>query len=306
MQSTRWIYSASGLGAVMLWAGTIGVSRILTEAWGVLTTGAAIFLVAGSVGCAISLVGRGRRSGTEKFSLKYLLVCGGLFVAYMLFLYTAVALAPTNQQVLEVGVINYLWPVLVIGFSIPILHNRPRWFLPVGLLMGFGGILLGSLGGEIAGWGAFRENLRDNALIYLLALGAAVSWGLYSNLVRRWSPRDGHGAVPIFILGTGVLMGAMGLLWGTAPSWEPNLIGWLVLMAMGPTLSGYVLWELAMRKGSVVFCAAAAYLTPLLSTLITSLIHRVNPPPALWGGCILVITAAVVSKAGIRPPERGG
>jgi hypothetical protein len=60
---------------------------------------------------------------------RYLFGCGALFVSYEVALYLAVGLSVSDQQVLVVGLINYLWPALILLTAIPILRYRARPWL---------------------------------------------------------------------------------------------------------------------------------------------------------------------------------
>ena len=290
----------AGVGAILLWSSTVGVSRILTESLGAMTTGAAVYLLAGALGCAYVLISPTRRTKLRRLSRRYLFGCGGLFVFYTVCLYAAVGLASGRAQVLEVGVINYLWPGLTLVFSAAILRKRPRAILPLGVLMAFAGVVLVAWPPERRNWAAFEANFRANAWPYLLALACAVTWAMYSNLARRWAERAEGGGVPLFILASGLVMAAMSLLWREEPRWRLALVGALAFMATCPGLAAYVLWDLAMRRGNVTLSASAAYLTPLLSTGISCWLLGVLPPASLWVACGLVVGGALLCKLGIR------
>jgi hypothetical protein len=61
--------------------------------------------------------------------LSYLVGCGLLFVTYTVLLFLAIGLARGRQQVLEVGLLNYLWPALTILLSVVLLNKRARLLL---------------------------------------------------------------------------------------------------------------------------------------------------------------------------------
>jgi drug/metabolite transporter (DMT)-like permease len=103
----------------------------------------------------------------------------------MVSLYVAIGLASSRQQVLEVALINYLWPALTLVFAVPILRKKARAWLFVGIFIGFTGILFSMLP-ESFSWILFADNVKANWLPYLLASVAGVTWALYSNLSRLW------------------------------------------------------------------------------------------------------------------------
>jgi drug/metabolite transporter (DMT)-like permease len=63
----------------------------------------------------------------------------------------------------------------------------------------------------------------------------------------------------------------------------------------GMTATAYVWWDLAMRRGHVIFVAACSYFTPLLSTVVSCLYLGVRPGHTLWIGCGLLVGGSLVT-----------
>ena len=114
----------AGFIALVLWGTAVAVGRSLTEKVGGITAIAFIQLIGGTLGCAYLLYTRRLISNLKKLSSSYLLWCGVLFAAYMFFFYSALGSAVNRVQVLEVGLVNYLWPTLTLLLSVPILGNK--------------------------------------------------------------------------------------------------------------------------------------------------------------------------------------
>ena len=288
-----------GILSIVLWSTTIAFSRSLAEQLGTLSAAAGIYLLGGAAGCAYLLLGRGRIAAIRRLSAGYLLVCGSLFVGYTVCLYLAIGLASGRQQVIEVGIINYLWPSLTLVLSVPILHHRPRPTLPLGLAAATAGVVLAMLQGGAFRWSVLAENLNSNRLPYLAALIGAVLWGLYSNLSRRLGGRDGGGAVPVFILASGVLLAAMRLASPETSHVSARAVVELIFLSAGPCLTAYVCWDIAMRRGRIVLVASLSYLIPLLSTIITCAYLGVAMGVGLWLACFLVIGGAWLCNGSI-------
>jgi drug/metabolite transporter (DMT)-like permease len=290
-------YTLSGFLAILCWSSTVAFSRALSEALGPLTTGALIYTLGGLLGLAAA----SRQPGGLRLLLgmpkRYLLVCGGLFVTYMLLLYLAIGLAVSRAQVVAVGLANYLWPALIMLFSLPILHKRARFWLWPGLLLALGGTWLAAAGKDALRLvSLFRGG--ESLLPVALALGAAVAWGLYSNLAHKYAPKQGS-AVPLFLLVSGLaFLGLRGLA-GETSRWNWSLTPTLLYMSIFPAWLGYQLWDLAMQRGSLTLVTAASYFTPLLSTLVSILVLGLTPDPWLGLAALLVMGGAVLSQLGV-------
>ena len=293
--------SLAGLGACVLWASTIGVSRLLTEPLGPMTTGGVLFVLAGLVGGAwFYRTAEGRRR-LRGLPLRYLLGCGAIFIAYQVSLYGAIGLAAGRQQVVEAGVINYAWPGLTLLLSIPLLGRRPRRAFPLGILIATAGVVLVMT--PRGGWSfeGFLANVRANAVAYGLAASAAVTWALYSNLIRRWAGGVRGGALPLFsVIGGVVMLALRGPLGDPSPQWSWGILPPLAFMVIGPTMLSYILWDVAMRRGNPTVSASAAYITPILSTLTSAVVLQILPAPAVWVGCGLVVAGAVICRVSLR------
>jgi drug/metabolite transporter (DMT)-like permease len=69
------------------------------------------------------------------------------------------------------------------------------------------------------------------------------------------------------------------------------------------TALAYILWDLAMRKGDMVFVAACSYFTPLLSTFLSCLYLQVAAGFNLWVGCLLIVAGSFLSWASVSDRE---
>jgi len=288
-----------GILAILFWGTTITFSRSLTEQLGPLTAASWIYLLSGIWGCVYLISKPGRIKKTFQLPILYLIGCGALFVIYTVSLYLAVGLAFSREQVIEVSIINYLWPGLTLVFSLPILHKKGKITLIPGMVLAFSGFYLATVESGMFSWEVFKGNFQVNYLPYLLAFVAAASWGLYSNLVRRWAGHTGGGAVPLFLLVTGLILTTIRFIFPEESSWTARIVAELLYMSIFPTFLAYFFWDRAMRKGKIILVASLSYFTPLLSIIISSLYLQVAVKANLWIACGLVIVGAVICKFSI-------
>jgi len=296
---TRRTATVLGILAILLWSSTIAVTRSVTEAVGPYTAGSAIFLLGGMLTLFLHYVQNREMPSPRCFSRYYLLGCGSLFVICMASIYIAIGEAVNRSQLLEIGLINYLWPVLTVAFSIPLLGNRAGVLLLPGLIMTVFGISLVTTQGQEFSIAGLWKNVSGNPVAYGLALVAALSWGLYSNLSRRWGAKDGQGAVTLFMLATSAILVAFRFFAVEPAQWSIVTV-WEVLFLAGASSVGYIFWDIGVRKGSFVAVSISSYLTPLLSTFIACLYLKIGAGRGLWFGCALIVVGAYLSKLGVR------
>jgi drug/metabolite transporter (DMT)-like permease len=288
-----------GLIAILLWSSTVALARSIAEQIGPLTAGAAVYLAAGLMLAGSFGIKERSLTKLQKLPRLYVWGCGALFVLYTISLFFALGLAANRPQTLEIGLLNYLWPALTLLFSLVILNKRAGWALIPGTLVALGGVFLVLTQGAAVSWNSFAANFLSNPLAYSLGLVAAVAWGLYSNLARRWGGPDSSGAVLLFTLGTGLSF--LLIRWFDVETgvWSFGVVAEIALLALATSL-GYLFWDIAMRAGDVVLVASCSYLTPFFSTVVSSFYLRVLPGLNLWLGCALIIAGSVLSWRSIN------
>jgi len=294
VKNIRLSYTFYGFLAILLWSTTVALVRSLAEQMGPFLAAGTISLLGGVIGL-IRLFWLGDPAARiRRLSARYLLGCGFFFVLYIFFLYAAVGLATDRLQALEIGLINYLWPVFILLFSLFLLKKKARWFLLPGTLFAVFGVFLAVTQGKSITWSSFSVNVVGNPLAYAFGLAAAISWGLYSNVTRRWGGEENDGAVPLFLLATAIVLFSLSLFHPTEVSWNWRMGVEILFMSLS-TLLAYVFWDKAMRKGNVVLVAAFSYFIPLLSTLVSCVYLRVTAGLNLWIGSFFIVIGALMS-----------
>jgi len=297
--------NGAGVLAILFWGTSFAVHRSLTEQLGILTAGACSCLLGGILGVLYFALIAGPAGGMRKFSLKRQAVRGLFLVSYEVCLMLAVGLSVGRQQVIEVGIINYLWPGLTLLLSVPILGYRAKPLLLPGLAVAMVGVVMASTQGAQFSWQALGEHLLSGGLPYVLALVAAVCWALYSNFSRLWAEPGDDSVVPFFVLTTGVVLGAMTLVLPEAHQWSMRTVIELLWMAVFPVLAATLLWNFAVQKGNVALLASLSHMTPLLTTVFSCIYLGVLPGASLWVACGLVIAGAVIARRSILSSHRG-
>jgi drug/metabolite transporter (DMT)-like permease len=227
---------------------------------------------------------------------------GGLF-GYHFFYFQAFKAAPA----VEVNLINYLWPLLIVLFSALLPGERLRWWHIAGAVLGLGGtLLLVTEGGRFS----FRA---EYALGYASALACAVTWSAYSVISRRF------GKVPTDTVGgfcgvTALLSGLCHLLFERTVSPSPS--EWLILLLLGagPMGLAFFVWDVGMKRGNIKALGGLSYAAPLLSTLLLILAGLAKPTVELALACLFIVGGAVLASRDLwtprpvstPPPPHGG
>jgi drug/metabolite transporter (DMT)-like permease len=277
----------TGLVAVVLWSSTIGLIRSISELLGPTGGAAMIFSVSGIL--AVLALGVPRPAS---FKRVYLFVGGALFISYEIFLALSLGLARNRAQVLELGMINYMWPCLTIVLAVVLKQQKGSWPLLPGAALSFLGLLWVIRGDGDGSPAALLANLQSNPLAYTLAGSAAILWAAYSVLTRKFG--DGKSGVPLFLLGTALILWILYAL-GPEPALHFTFGGVSQVLVMGIFMAtAYSCWNHGIQKGNLTHLAVASYFTPVLSVLLASVWLSTIPSRAFWQGVAMVTLGSVI------------
>ena len=209
----------------------------------------------------------------------------GLFGYHALY-FAAMRSAPA----IEVSLIAYLWPILIVVFSSFLPQEKLRWFHVLGALLGFGGVAL-----LFVSKGAFQID-PAHTLGYVFALLCAVIWSGYSVISRK------HKAVPMVL--TGAFCGVTALLslvchLAFEKTVVPLSAEWLPILALGvgPVGIAFFAWNYGMKHGSIKLLGTLSYLAPLISGALLVCFGRSAYSWRLLAAGVLIMVGAMVSAS---------
>ncbi|MBB5053241.1 drug/metabolite transporter (DMT)-like permease [Afipia massiliensis] len=212
----------------------------------------------------------------------WLIGIGGLFGYHALY-FLALRLAPPA----EAGLLNYLWPLLIVLLSSLLPGERLAPHHIVGAVLGFSGTILLFAGNS--------GSSPDPAHIpgFVAAFVAAFVWAGYSVMSRKLAavPTD---AVAGFCLAT-ALLAAICHLFLEVTVWPETPVQWLAIVALGigPVGIAFFVWDIGMKRGDIRVLGAASYATPLLSTAFLIIAGFAKPTATL------AIAAALIAGGGL-------
>jgi drug/metabolite transporter (DMT)-like permease len=270
--------TATGAVAVALWS-SLALLTVLAGAIPPFQLVAMTFAVGGLV-CLAVLWLRGRAWPAVP-AASWALSVAGLFGYHALY-FAAFSLAPA----VEVNLVNYLWPLLIVLLAGLIGGQRLAARHLVGAALGLAGCVL-AIG---TGAGFASANLPG----YLCALAAAATWAVYSVLNRRFGavPSD---AVAGFCLATAALALAAHLVFERSVVPDLRVIALVLAMGLGPVGLAFYAWDHGTKHGDLRLLGVLSYLTPVLSTLWLVLAGRAEFGMALVLACALVAGGALLA-----------
>lgn len=281
----------AGCGALLLWAFLALLTR-LAAGLPPLQLTALSFACGGLIALAV-VAARGRLFLLRQSPLAWAHGVGGLFGYHALY-FAALALAPA----IEANLLNYLWPLLMVLASGPILGLRLGAPRLAGVGLGGAGCAL--LVGPGAG---FPPDAWPG---FACALGGAVVWAVYSVTAKRLDSVPTE-AVAGFCIATAVLAGVASVVFEKPVL--PDARQWLavLLLGAGPLGAAFFLWDAGMKRGDPRLLGTLAYAVPVISTLLLVLAGEgaLNARVALAallvaGGGLLAATARDAVSASRR------
>lgn len=264
--------TAAGVGALVLWA-FLGLLTRMAGGIPPLQITAIGFAVAAALSLLVVAL-RGRLGALRVGPLAWLHGVGGLFGYHALY-FAALHFAPP----VEANLLNYLWPLLIVLLSAPLLGLTLGGRRLLGVGLGFAGCALLVGGGARFPAGAWFG--------FLCAAGCALVWALYSVLAKRMQgvPTE---AVAGFCAGAALLAGLahLGVEDWVTPDARQGLA--LLLLGAGPVGLAFFLWDWGMKRGDPRLLGTLAYGVPVASTLLLVLAGAGEPSWRLLAALVLV------------------
>ena len=286
------------LGAVALWASLSTLGILLKHVPPFLLTGLALM-----IGSLLAWPAVLRDHQQWRVSLAALGLGTFTLFGFHFFLFIALRLA----SAVEVNLVNYLWPLLIVVLAPLYLPQTPwRARYVIAALVGFAGAAMAiwsaSTGAATPSSAAAALAPSGNAWGYLLALCSALIWANYSLQTKRLAMK-GRGFPTAAIGLFGLVAGALSLVCHAALEPATPLSasdgGLILAMGLGPLGAAFYWWDKALKLGDTRHIGLLSYLTPLASTVLLMLVTGRSLTWSIALAAALIIGAAV---AGTRPP----
>ncbi|NIK48644.1 aromatic amino acid exporter YddG [Variibacter gotjawalensis] len=265
-----------GFVAVLLWS-CLAFLTALSGKMPPFQLAAVTFALGGGMGAVSWLFRRGAARALVQPWQVWLLGISGLFGYHALYFFALRSAPPA-----EAGLINYLWPLLIVLLSSFLPNEHLRWHHVAGALLGLAGTIVLFSGGK--GFVIKPEYVPG----FVAAFIAAFVWSTYSVMSRRFAavPTD---AVVGFCLVTAFLAAICHLAFEQTV-WPQTFTEWLAVIALGfgPIGIAFYTWDFGVKRGDIRVLGALSYCAPVLSTGLLILTGFATATPQILFATLLI------------------
>ncbi len=216
--------------------------------------------------------------------LAWCLGCSGLFLYHASY-FLALAHAP----VLEVSLIAYLWPLLIILFSAILPGEQLYVKHIIGAVISLIGCWI------LLGGGDSQFNI-EYLTGYLFAAACSVIWASYSVASRlvKQVPTD---AVGLFC-GVCALLGWICHLSLETTYWPASNSQWLAVvgLGLGPLGLAFFAWDYGVKRGDIQLLGVLSYAAPLISTALLIMFTNIQATSAILIACTAIVLGALIAS----------
>jgi drug/metabolite transporter (DMT)-like permease len=292
--------------AVLLWGISALWVRFISQAIGGLRAVIAFHTVAALLSLGIWLyLGKGkeiqRAWSSRWFYVRLLLFCinvGSFFGAFALV---------SKEKIPVVILINYLWPTITLLESVlivPLPITRKRWFW-FGCAIVLTSLCIELLQDTITISGIITESDFQDCLAYVFAFSAALAWGTYSAITRKWGAESGGAFVaPLFSFGS-VLVAT--LLLFLIPQQEPQfslpVLYWVVFGAVANSVAFWC-WDYGILRGNLVVVSLLADGLPWISLLAVHFVLGAPLHQTTIATAIMLVMGGLCTRYGTLPYQK--
>lgn len=264
MKNKAYIFA---LAATLLWGSSAAVVKILLQnlnslqilLYSSLFASISLFFIA-LFQRKLSII----KSYTKKDYLNF--ACMGFIGVFLYYLFFYLAISYLKAQ--EAFIINYIWPIMIVLFAVPILGEKFTVKKILAIIISFMGVVI------IATEGNIQQLHFAKPLGVILAVIAAISYGLFSVLGKRQN-NDKTLSMMFYFIFTFIYTLISIILFGNIPQINGMQIVGLLWTGIFTSGGAFLLWFLALKYGDTSKIANMAFLTPFFSLIyIYILLHE--------------------------------
>jgi len=211
-----------------------------------------------------------------------------------LFLYTTLYnFGLTQLSAQDANIINYLWPLMIILFSIPILREKLTFRKILAATLSFIGLIVIVTRGDISSFQP--ESIAGIAACF----GAAVCFGLFSVLNKKANYNQ-FVAIVIFFATTMIFSGIAFAVGGNFAPLTLAQFGGLAWLGIMSNAVAYLAWGIALRRGDTAKISNSAYIIPFLTVILSALMLGENIYIYSIIGLLLIVGGILIQNLKLK------
>ncbi|MBB3111134.1 drug/metabolite transporter (DMT)-like permease [Paenibacillus phyllosphaerae] len=216
-----------------------------------------------------------------------LLVCGTFTFLYDFLYMQSLTLIPA----VEASMLNYLFPIFIVLFAVPFHGEKLTTSTMVSLAMGVLGTLLLVTKGDLASF--HFTNLKGD----LLAIGAAVSWGLFTNIIKK-NTKDM--LLSTFIITFTAFILSLGSLFVFSKPLMPSLmsVAGIFWLSFSNIILGFFLYFRALQHSPASLIASFTFFTPFITLAFIALMLGEQLMAVDYLAAMLILFSVPAQQAG--------
>lgn len=290
-------YTLIGYLTILIWGTSAIFTRNLSTNIGAYTSAAIVNLLGGIVVLCRQNFTKTGLKGIGQISPWKLITCGILFIIYTAASYVSMSMVHTDEAVVTLVLIRFLWPLCTLILTIPVLKAKASPWLIGSVSVCMIGIVIAKLGNDIFDLDNFMHNVLSGNDMFGYALGfvVSISWGLYTNLTKKYMHEEVDG-VGIYMIATAVVLGSIAFFVDEPRAFSFNLTGQILYAGIIVSALANSFWNVAIKKGNMLLVVLVSNFLPIISTLITSFLLGVGITIPIIIGSLLVVVGTLWSK----------
>lgn len=291
-------YTLIGFFTILIWGTSAIFTRNLSTNIGAYTSAALVNLIGGVVVLAKQLITKNGLQGFRSIPLRQWVICGVLFIVYTASSYVSMSMVESDEAVVTLVLIRFLWPLCTLLLTIPILKAKASPWLAVGVFLSFVGIVVAKLGNSIFDLHHFVQNMLagDDMAGYAMGFVVAISWGIYTNLTKKYMGKSEVDGVGIYMILTALVLGIIAFTVDEPREFSLNLTGQILYAGIMVSALANTFWNLSIKKGNMLLVVLVSNFLPIISTVMTSLMLGVGITMPIVIGSLLVVAGTMWSK----------
>ena len=149
---------------------------------------------------------------------------------------------------------------------------------------------------------SFADNILSGGDLAGYAMGfvVAISWGVYTNLVKKYVGTKKVDGVGIYMIVTAAILGIISIFMDEPRNFSVSLIGQILYAGIVVGALANTLWNLSIKKGNMLLVVLVSNFLPIISTVMTSFMLGVGITVPIIVGSLLVVVGTLWSKQCFR------